>query len=84
MSSRKKLLDRVLSGTADASIRFRDLMRLLRFMGFQEHVRGDHHIFHREGVIEIVNIQPKASYAKPYQVKQVREIILKYRLWESS
>jgi hypothetical protein len=41
---------------------------------------GDHHIFTHEGVIEIINIQPKGSHAKPYQVRQVRNIILKYRL----
>jgi hypothetical protein len=41
---------------------------------------GDHHIFTREGVIEILNIQPRGSKAKPYQVKQVRELIVSYGL----
>ncbi len=34
----------------------------------------------RDGVREIVNLQPKASKAKPYQVKQVRNLVTKYRL----
>jgi len=29
---------------------------------------------------KILNLQPKGSQAKPYQVKQMRELILKYQL----
>lgn len=29
---------------------------------------------------ERINIQPKGNKAKPYQVKQVRELIKKYKL----
>lgn len=29
---------------------------------------------------EILNLQPKGAKAKPYQVKQVRNVILKYKL----
>ena len=42
--------------------------------------KGSHHIFTRDGIPEILNLQPKGSEAKPYQVKQVRNVILKYRL----
>lgn len=77
-----KLLHRVLSGTSDANIPFRELRRLLNHLGFDERIRGDHHIFTREDVEEILNLQPKRAHAKPYQVKQVREVILKYRLGE--
>jgi len=45
-----------------------------------ERIRGSHHIFTKEGVEEILNLQPKGRQAKPYQVKQVRGVILKYRL----
>jgi len=41
---------------------------------------GSHRIFYKDGIEEIINIQPKGSKAKPYQVKQVRSIILKFRL----
>jgi hypothetical protein len=73
-------LFRVLRGTSDANIRFEDLRALLERMGFQERVRGSHHIFSRAGVDEILNLQPRGGTAKPYQVKQVRHVILKYRL----
>jgi len=33
-----------------------------------------------DGVEEILNLQPKRGKAKPYQVKQVRDLILRYRL----
>jgi len=48
--------------------------------GFTERIRGDHHIFTKIGIEEILNLQPLGSKAKAYQVKQVRELILKYRL----
>lgn len=73
-------LFRVLRGTADASIRFGDLRALLHGLGFHERIRGSHHIFSRDGVSEILNLQPRGGKAKPYQVKQVRSVILKYRL----
>ena len=80
MSRTKKVLTDVLSGTADASIKFRGLRGLLKALGFVERIHGDHHVFTREDVMEIVNLQPHGSRAKPYQVKQVRELVLKYRL----
>jgi hypothetical protein len=75
-----KLLSRILRGTSDANIAFEELRHLLKRLGFAERIRGDHYIFTREGVEEILNLQPKGSQAKPYQVKQVRAVIVKYRL----
>ena len=49
-------------------------------LGFEERIRGSHHIYSKEGIIEILNLQPKGSESKPYQVKQVRQVILKYKL----
>jgi len=77
-----KLLARLLSGTADRAFRFDDLCALLRRLGFAERQRGgSHHIFTRGGVPEIHNLQPRGGgEAKPYQVRQVREVVLKYGL----
>jgi predicted RNA binding protein YcfA (HicA-like mRNA interferase family) len=80
MGSRDKTMDAVLRGTSDANIGFRDLCNLLQHLGFDERVRGSHHIFTRDDVEEILNLQPKRDKAKPYQVKQVRNVILRYRL----
>ena len=80
MGRMEKTLDRVLRGTADANVAFADLCALLRHFGFDERVRGSHHIFTRNDVPEILNLQPRGSQAKPYQVKQVRGVLVSYRL----
>jgi predicted RNA binding protein YcfA (HicA-like mRNA interferase family) len=83
MTRPEKTLEKVLRGASDANISFLDLTKLLDALGFNERVRGSHHIFSKAGVEEIVNLQPKGAKAKPYQVKQVRHVILKHRLAES-
>lgn len=82
MSRYKKFLKRILNGQADADIAFDELCSLLKRLSFEERVRGDHHIFSQKGIEEIINIQPIQSKAKPYQVKQIRNLIRKYRLDE--
>ncbi|MGH7793378.1 MAG: type II toxin-antitoxin system HicA family toxin [Candidatus Binatia bacterium] len=66
--------------SSDANIPFNQLRHLLRRFGFNERIRGDHHIFTKHGVEEILNLQPKGHHAKPYQVKQVRGVLVKYHL----
>ncbi len=80
MRKHHKLLVQVLRGTHDTDISFSELRNLLHHLGFSERVHGSHHIFIKEGVEEILNLQPKGAEAKPYQVKQVRKVILKYGL----
>jgi hypothetical protein len=80
LSKHEKLLDVIVRGTSDASIRFDKLCGLRKHLGFVERVRGSHHIFTKDGVEEILNLQPRNGLAKPYQVRQVRNIVLKYRL----
>jgi hypothetical protein len=75
-----KLLERVLRGTSDASIPFAGLRHLLQELGFEERIRGSHHIFTKSGIEEILNLQPQGSHAKPYQVRQVRHVILRYKI----
>ena len=80
MGRYEKVLRRVLSGTSDSNIGFRELHHLLFSLHFDERIRGDHHIFTKEGVEEILNLQPKGAKAKAYQVKQVRNVIVRYGL----
>ena len=80
MAKYDEVLSRVLRGTSDANVPFNQLCHLLRRLGFEQRIRGDHHIFTKDGVEEILNLQPKGRHAKPYQVKQVRGVIVKYRL----
>jgi hypothetical protein len=80
MSQQDKLLVKILLGTSDANIPFDPLCQLLRTLGFDERIRGSHHIFSKEDIEEILNLQSKQGKAKVYQVKQVRNLILKYQL----
>ena len=80
MSRRDKLLVKILLGASDANISFEPLCQLLDSLGFEERIQGSHHIFSKEGVEEILNLQPKQGKAKAYQIKQVRNVILKYQL----
>ena len=73
-------LRRVLSGRAYANVRFADLVNLLLNLGFALRINGDHHIFTRDGVPEIINMQPLGSMAKTYQVQQVRRTIVRHQL----
>lgn len=80
MGQIEKLIFNVLCGTQDCNIKFTDIQHLLDFFGFDERIKGDHHIYTKKGIEEIINIQPTGNKAKPYQVKQIRNILLKYRL----
>ena len=82
MSRYERLLQQVLSGRADANISFEDLCHLLLRFGFETRIKGSHHLFLMAGVEELINLQRDGSKAKPYQVKQVRHIVMKYRFGE--
>jgi len=80
MGAHDKLLGTILRGASDANIAFEDLCQLLRHLGFDERTRGSHHLFSKSGIIELINLQRDGSKAKVYQVRQVRAVLLKYRL----
>jgi len=85
MTRSRKLLEQVLAQGSERAIRFSDLRTLLRGLGFGERMRGSHHIFFRDGVEEILNLQPRSDgSAKPYQVRQVRALLLRYKLGDQS
>ncbi len=81
MARSDKVLDRLLSATADRSFRFVELSDLLQRLGFDLRVSGSHHIYSRPGLVEIINLQPQRDgTAKPYQVRQIRNLVLEYGL----
>lgn len=80
MGKYDKILLRILQGTSDANVPFDDLRQLLLHLRFEERTRGSHHIFRKQGIEEKINLQRDGNKAKVYQVRQVRGIILKYRL----
>ena len=83
MGKYEKLLSKILGRKSDGNIAFADLRQLMLHLGFEERVRGSHHIFRKVGIEEKINLQQDGNKAKAYQVRQVRFLIIKYKL-ESS
>jgi len=80
MGKTDKIFNKVVFGKSDNNIPFVDLCYLLENLDFQNRIKGDHYIFYHKNITEILNLQPKGISAKAYQVKQVRQVILKYKL----
>jgi len=76
----EKTLEKLLRGASDANFRFDEICDLLQAKSFRMRVSGSHHIFTQSGVVERINLQREGSKAKPYQVKQARKILAKYKL----
>ncbi len=82
MDKFQKLAEQILLAQSDANIAFSDLCGLLVRLGFEERIRGSHHIFRKQGIEDRINLQHDSSKAKRYQVKQVRQALIKYNLRE--
>jgi hypothetical protein len=82
MGRRRKLYDRIAGGQSDANIPFEQAANLFKFLGFEERIRGSHHIFVREDIEEVINLQEVGGECKPYQVRQMRIVLKKYNLRE--
>lgn len=81
MSKAVKLARKLLDGRSDGNFRFDDLCHLLGKVGFSSRAgKGSHHIFFKAGIDEIINLQPVGGMAKAYQVKQVRDLLVKYQM----
>jgi predicted RNA binding protein YcfA (HicA-like mRNA interferase family) len=80
MGKYEKLALKITGGKVDANIGFDELRNLLNYFGFEERIKGSHHIFRKEAVEEKINLQQDGNKAKPYQVRQVRNLIVKHKL----
>ena len=89
MSQIQKLFLLICSGKSDRNIKFAELQSVLLALGFVlSRINGDHFIYTKVGIEEIINIQPDkgdSSKAKSIQVKQIRNIIKKYdmEVWKA-
>jgi predicted RNA binding protein YcfA (HicA-like mRNA interferase family) len=83
LSKIDKIILKIIKGSSDTNIKFDDLCKVLNHFGFQNRLKGSHHIYYRQDVNEIINIQPKGGLSKSYQVKQIRDIIIKYNIIEN-
>ena len=82
MSRRDKFVAKLMSGKSDAGLDFAQLATLLRSLGFDARTEGSHHVFTKQGVEELINLQPDGRHVKPFQAKQVRAVLAKHRLVE--
>jgi predicted RNA binding protein YcfA (HicA-like mRNA interferase family) len=83
VARQEKTFAQIMAGRSDANVRFEDLRSLLLALGFVERTRGSHHMFAKPGIEQQINLQRDGAKAKSYQVKQVRDIIVRYNLRES-
>jgi len=76
---KRKLLQKLLSGSKN--IRFSEAVSCAEMFGFKlDRITGSHHIFLHPDVPELLNIQNVKGQAKPYQIKQLLQIIERYNL----
>jgi predicted RNA binding protein YcfA (HicA-like mRNA interferase family) len=80
MSKFEKIILKLTDGKNDWDFRFDELCSILETYGFENRIKGSHHIYFKTGIPEIINLQLIGKKAKPYQVKQVRNILLRYKL----
>ncbi|BAY33313.1 hypothetical protein NIES2107_52090 [Nostoc carneum NIES-2107] len=79
MSKKRKLLEKVLSGSKN--IQFNELVLLVEAFGFSlSRVNGSHHIFTHPDIAEILNLQNRNGQAVPYQIRQFLILIEEYAL----
>lgn len=75
----RKLLKRIV--VAPHNVRLRDLLGLAKALGFRvARTEGSHHILTHPGMSELLNLQEVQSEVKPYQVRQLLQLIERYNL----
>ncbi len=77
--NKSKLLQKLISGSKN--IRFLELTACAEAFGFRlDRINGSHHIYIHNDVPELINLQNVNGKAKPYQVKQLLQMIERYNL----
>ena len=76
---RRRLLLRILNGSKN--IGFRDFQNLAEGYGFRlERISGSHHIYSHPDIPEGLNLQPDRGKVKPYQMRQLIDLVEQYNL----
>ena len=79
MAKARAILEKVMSG--QGRIQFKEFQKLLAKLGFRlDRVRGSHHIYVHSKVTRPLSIQPIGNEAKPFQVRQLRDMITEFGL----
>lgn len=75
----QKLLEKAIN--SPQNLRFAEAVKLAGAFGFRlDRVRGSHHILKCPGVPELLNFQNVDGKVKPYQIKQLLEVVESYNL----
>jgi predicted RNA binding protein YcfA (HicA-like mRNA interferase family) len=80
MAQKRKLLNRILSGKSDSNVNFNELCNFIESLGFGKRIKGSHYIFRKDVIDTKIVLQKDGSEAKPYQLKQVRKLLLENNL----
>lgn len=79
MAGDEEILKRIVEGRH--AIAFRDFERVLRKLGFEEaRIRGSHQIYRHPKVPRPLSIQRFGKEAKPYQIRQLRDMTEEFGL----
>jgi predicted RNA binding protein YcfA (HicA-like mRNA interferase family) len=67
--------------SSPANLRFEEICALAKALGFRlSRTSGSHHIFAHPAVRELLNLQDVAGKAKPYQVRQLLDLVERHNL----
>ncbi|MBM3331040.1 type II toxin-antitoxin system HicA family toxin [candidate division WOR-3 bacterium] len=78
--NRRQLLIRLVDGSLN-NVPFADMVKLIEGFGFRlRRTSGSHHIFAREGIPELINLQDARGQAKPYQIRQFLRLVERHNL----
>jgi hypothetical protein len=80
VTAQEKLLRKILGAASDANIPFEPLCSLLVASGFEQRIRGQSSDLFEGWSRGDPEPSSPGTAAKPYQVKQVRGVIMKYGL----
>lgn len=83
MSQFDKILMKIVLGKSDNNIKFSELKNFLLYLGFEMRINSSHHIFRNDAIPTKLNLQKDGDMAKAYQVKQVRKLIIDFKLGEN-
>jgi predicted RNA binding protein YcfA (HicA-like mRNA interferase family) len=79
MAKASVILEKVTTGRG--RIQFRDFQKLLLKLGFHlDRTRGSHHIYLHPKVTRAFSVQCIGNEAKPFQVRQLRDMIAEFGL----
>ena len=77
--NKRKIFAKIINN--QTNVRFAEMVKLMEALGFVlDRVSGSHHIFRHPQIPEMANLQDVHGQAKPYQVRQVLQIVEQYNL----